>query len=85
MIQGIVLWYNRAKSWGFLAPSPGQPSSDIDVFVHRTAIIDQRKFLVGGERCEFEIVERSGKPCAANVHVLTAAALATGGANAKKA
>jgi cold shock CspA family protein len=71
-MQGTVLFYHRAKSWGFIA------GPDADYFVHRTAL-SNRKFLLADQPVEFDISEYKGKPTAVNVRVVDAAA-AKGGA-----
>jgi cold shock CspA family protein len=75
---GIVLFYHRAKSWGFIAPLPDDPSNTVNYLVHRTGLVD-RKFLQQNEHVEFDPSERDGKPMAVNVRVIEPAAPATGG------
>jgi cold shock CspA family protein len=78
-MKGTVLFYSRAKSWGFIAPLPGEPNSEVDYFVHRTGLIN-RKFLRADEEVEFEVSERNGKTLAVSVCVLEPATPATGSA-----
>jgi cold shock CspA family protein len=75
---GIVLFYHRAKSWGFIAPLPDDPNNSVDYFVHRTGLVN-RKFLQQNEQVEFDPSERDGKPIAVNVRVIDSAAPATRG------
>jgi len=77
-MTGIVLFYHRAKSWGFIAPLPDDPENSVDYFVHRTGIID-RKFLQQNEQIEFDPSERGGEPIAINVRVIAPAAPETNG------
>jgi cold shock CspA family protein len=75
---GIVLFYHRAKSWGFIAPLPDDPNNSVDYFVHRTGLVD-RKFLQQNDKVEFDPSERDGRPLAVNVRGIDSAAPATGG------
>ena len=77
-MKGIVLFYHRAKSWGFIAPLPDDPNNAVDYFVHRTGLVD-RKFLQQNELVEFDAAERDGKPIAICVRVIDSAAPAIGG------
>jgi cold shock CspA family protein len=67
MVRGIVLWFSREKSFGFIA------AEENDLFVHRNSIADKRKFLVKGDVVEFEIGHFAGRDCAVKVHVVAAA------------
>ncbi|MFC7440006.1 cold-shock protein CspD [Laceyella putida] len=62
-MQGKVKWFNAEKGYGFIEREGGE-----DVFVHYTAIqMDGFKSLEEGQEVEFEIVEGSRGPQAANV------------------
>ena len=62
-IRGTVKWFNNAKGYGFLGRDGGA-----DIFVHYTAIeTDGYKTLQEGDQVEFEIVQGSKGPQAANV------------------
>ena len=67
-MKGIVLFYDRRKGWGFI----GDPNSDADYFVHRTALMG-KKCLLEDQEVEFEIGEHNGKPLAVNVRVIETA------------
>ena len=63
MAQGTVKWFNAEKGYGFIEREGGD-----DVFVHYSAIeMEGFKTLEEGQLVEFEIVEGSRGPQAANV------------------
>lgn len=62
-MQGKVKWFNAEKGYGFIEREGGD-----DVFVHYSAIaMDGFKTLEEGQLVEFDIVEGSRGPQAANV------------------
>jgi len=62
-LQGKVKWFNPEKGYGFIEREDGG-----DVFVHYSAILQEGfKTLTEGEEVEFDIVEGSRGPQAANV------------------
>lgn len=63
MQKGRVKWFNAEKGFGFIEREDGN-----DVFVHYTAIqMDGFKTLEEGAEVEFEVVEGTKGPQAANV------------------
>lgn len=63
MARGTVKWFNDTKGFGFISQETGD-----DVFVHYTAITGEGfKTLKEGEEVEFDVVEGSKGPQAANV------------------
>ena len=63
MEKGRVKWFNADKGFGFIEIENGN-----DVFVHYSAIeMDGFKTLEEGTEVQFEIVEGSKGPQAANV------------------
>ncbi|AIG25590.1 cold-shock protein [Brevibacillus sp. 7WMA2] len=66
MQQGTVKWFNAEKGFGFIQVEGGE-----DVFVHYSAIQTEGfKTLEEGQKVEFEIVQGSRGPQAANVNRL---------------
>ncbi len=64
-MQGKVKWFSSEKGYGFIQRDNGG-----DVFVHFSAIQTEGfKTLNEGQDVEFEVVEGSRGPQAANVHV----------------
>ena len=60
---GKVKWFNKEKGYGFIERENGE-----DVFVHYSAIQEEGfKSLSEGQDVEFDIVEGSRGPQAANV------------------
>lgn len=63
-IQGTVKWFNEKKGFGFITRDDGEK----DCFVHHSAIQGAGfKTLHEGERVEFEVVEGTKGPAAADV------------------
>lgn len=60
---GRVKWFSKEKGYGFIERDDGD-----DVFVHYSAIDEEGfKTLAEGQEVQFEIVEGSRGPQAANV------------------
>ena len=63
MPVGRVKWFNDAKGYGFIETEEGQ-----DIFVHFSAISGTGfRSLREGEQVEFEVVQDTKGPKAANV------------------
>ncbi|SFE16418.1 cold-shock protein [Peptostreptococcus sp. D1] len=63
MKNGVVKWFNNEKGFGFISVD-----GENDVFVHFSAIQGEGfKSLEEGQKVEFEIVDGSKGPQAANV------------------
>lgn len=72
-----VLCFDRAKGWGFALPDDGSN----DVFLHRSNLPNERKFLNAGDRIEYQLGERNGRPLALDIRLLAPApSLSNGGA-----
>jgi CspA family cold shock protein len=64
MSIGRVKWFNDSKGYGFITPEDGSK----DCFVHHTAIQGSGfKSLSEGERVQFDVVQGTKGPAAANV------------------
>lgn len=66
---GTVLWFNRKLGYGWAVPDDGSN----DIFVHRSHLQSDRKYLNENDRISFDVGEHRGKPCAVNVVFLGAA------------
>lgn len=65
--QGIVLWFNSAKGFGFIK----RDGRDGDLFVHFSAIqMDGYKSLAEGQRVEYSVVAGNKGDQAADVVVI---------------
>ncbi len=66
MERGKVKWFNAKKGYGFIEKQDGS-----DVFVHFSAINSEGyKSLMEGQDVEFDVVEGSKGPQAANVSII---------------
>ena len=66
MANGIVIWFNEKKGYGFIEQEDGP-----DVFVHRNGINAYGfKTLKEGEQVRFDIEEGTKGPAAVNVTVV---------------
>ena len=72
MTDGRVKWFNKTKGYGFITAT--EEGSDVDVFVHHSAIqltedgANKFRFLLPGEYVSFSKKEmEGGKICADNV------------------
>ncbi len=74
-MKGTVLFYNRQRGFGFIAPLPEEVDSDVDWFVHVSGLVN-RKSLRADDPVEFDVSERNGKPLAINVRVIESVASA---------
>jgi cold shock protein len=64
MPTGTVKWFSTDKGYGFITPA----DDTRDVFVHHSAIRDQRfKSLAEGARVEYEVEEGAKGPQARDV------------------
>jgi len=62
-VQGKIKWFNNSKGYGFIGRDDGP-----DIFIHYSAIAgDGYRTLNEGDAVEFEIVQGSKGPQAANV------------------
>ena len=67
--EGIVLWYNQTRGYGFITPDQPLPHGK-PLFVHATVV---RKaglvWLTEGQRVSFVAGDNEGRPCALRVRV----------------
>jgi cold shock protein len=66
---GTVLSYSRTRGWGFALPDDGSN----DVFLHRSNLPNERKFLNEGDRISYEPGERNGRPIALEIRCIAPA------------
>ena len=52
--SGIVKWFDKQKGFGFITPDG---EGEKDVWVHHSVIKGDKKFLVQGQKVEFEIIQ----------------------------
>lgn len=67
MTGTIVVW-KRGRGFGFVAPDDlNQP----DIFIHYSFLVGDKKFLVEGQRVQFELAtDQDGRLQARNVRVI---------------
>jgi len=66
MPQATVVFYNRAKGFGFATPDiPGD-----DVFLHNSNMPSGHRFAAEGDRISYEPSTRNGRPLALNIQFL---------------
>jgi len=66
LAKGKVKWYNEKKNYGFITTDDGK-----DVFVHKSALVDQNiSGLMDGQEVEFEVKNSPKGLQAASVKVL---------------
>ena len=65
--SGIVKWFDRQKGFGFITPDG---EGEKDIYVHYSEIQGDKKFLVEGQRVEYEIKQGQKGPQASNVKKL---------------
>jgi len=51
-MKGTIKWYNPRRGYGFITGEDGK-----DVFVHKTAILDEIGYLHEGDQVEYEVEE----------------------------
>ncbi len=61
---GTVKWYNPEKAFGFIAVADGR-----DIFVHRSALGQQREWLIEGQEVRLTVQQGSKGPEASHVEV----------------
>jgi len=66
MNTGTVLSYCRKRGWGFALPDDGTN----DVFLHRSNLPQERKYLNEGDRISYDLGERNGRPLALNISLV---------------
>jgi cold shock CspA family protein len=71
-MQGYCVFYLPEKGYGFVRTDDAV-IDDPDIFVHHSQVPARkygRKYLIKGERVEFDLGERAGKPQALKVKPL---------------
>jgi cold shock protein len=73
-MRGIVAWFNNGKGFGFISPTDEYGilmGEKKDCFVHHTGIdMDGFRTLQQGDRVEYEIGDKDGRPMAVNVRLI---------------
>lgn len=74
-MQATVLSFDRRRGFGFAVPD----DQTADIFVHRSVLPSNHRYLNDGDRIEYEIGVHAGRPVAVNVTVIGAATAKSGG------
>lgn len=72
MARATVVFFNRVRGFGFATPDTRREN---DVFVHVSRLPADRKFLLEGDRIEYELGEHDSRLCAVNVRLISSGAL----------
>lgn len=71
MATGIVKWFNDAKGFGFITPSPEEGTDEL--FAHFSAIVASGfRTLKEGQRVSFDVVDGPKGKQAQNIVVIEA-------------
>ena len=74
-MQATLLSFDRRRGFGFALPD----DHTADIFIHRSVLPSNHRYLNDGDRIEYEIGQRNGRPVAANVTVICDATGKSGG------
>jgi len=72
-MKGMILFYNRAHGWGFIAHE-GE-----DLYFHVSGLANRKRAVEANDHVEFDLGERNGRPIAINIRVIFPAPAAIGG------
>lgn len=66
MLNATVLSFDRRRGIGWAVPDDGSN----DVFIHRSNLPPERRYLNENDRISYEMGEYAGRPCAKNVQFI---------------
>ena len=68
--DGVVVYFNETKAYGFIRPNIPVGEGGADVFVHLSQVVSNAEKMKKGAKVEFEIVKvKNGKFAASKVVV----------------
>jgi cold shock CspA family protein len=65
-MKATVLSFDRRRGYGFAVPD----DLTADVFVHRSNLPADHRYANEGDRIEYDIDQRNGRPVAVNIRII---------------